>query len=158
METIDLTPIAYVSNDRHHLEDDDWGEVISEIHLREDLSAELFMGLDTFSHVEIIFVFHRVPADKKVPDSRHPRDNQAWPKLGLLAQRSSYHPNPIGLCTAKILKVEGRVLTVKSLDAVNGSPILDIKPVFHEFIPGDTKQPQWVSELLKNYWKKSRKS
>jgi tRNA (adenine37-N6)-methyltransferase len=158
MEEIKLTPIAYVSNDRDHLDDDDWGGVVSEIRLRDDLSSELLMGLDTFSHIEIIFVFHRIPADKKVPDSRHPRNNQSWPKLGLLAQRSAYHPNPIGLCTAKILKVVDRVLTVQGLDAIDGSPVLDIKPVFREFIPGDTKQPQWVSELLKNYWKKSKNS
>ncbi len=155
MEKIEFAPIAYVSNDRDHLEDDDWGDVVSEIRLRDDLSPELLRGLDSFSHVEVIFVFHRIPASKKVPDLRHPRNNQAWPKLGLLAQRSSYHPNPIGLCTAKVLRVDGRVLIVQGLDAVDGSPILDIKPVFREFLPVDTKQPQWVSELLINYWKKS---
>ncbi|NQV43064.1 MAG: SAM-dependent methyltransferase [Candidatus Marinimicrobia bacterium] len=155
MEKIEFAPIAYVSNDRDHLEDDDWGDVVSKIRLRDDLSPELLRGLDTFSHVEVIFVFHRIPAKKEVPDSRHPRNNSAWPKLGLLAQRSSYHPNPIGLGTAKILRVDGRVLTVEGLDAVDGSPILDIKPIFQEFLPVDTNQPQWVSELLKNYWKKS---
>ncbi len=154
MEKIELTPIAFISNDRHHLGDDDWGEVVSEIHLRDDLSPELLMGLDTFSHVEVIFVFHRIPAHKKVPDARHPRNNKVWPKLGLLAQRSAYHPNPIGLSTAKIISLVGRVLTVQGLDAVDGSPILDIKPVFKEFLPRDTKQPQWVSELLHNYWLK----
>ncbi|MBT4034425.1 MAG: SAM-dependent methyltransferase [Candidatus Marinimicrobia bacterium] len=157
MEKIELNPIAFVSNDRDHLRDDDWGEVVSEVRLRDDLSRELFKGLETFSHVEIVFVFHQIPADKNVPDSRHPRNNQDWPKLGLLAQRSSYHPNPIGLSTAKILDIEGSVLKVQGLDAVNGSPILDIKPVYREFLPEDTIQPQWVSELLKNYWKKSSK-
>ncbi|MBC8375329.1 MAG: SAM-dependent methyltransferase [FCB group bacterium] len=155
MEKIELTPIAFVSNDRHHLGDDEWGDVVSEIRLREDLSGELLKGLETFSHVEIVFVFHRIPADKNIPDSRHPRNNQDWPKLGLLAQRSSYHPNPIGLSTAKILGINGGVLTVQGLDAVDGSPVLDIKPVFREFMAAKTKQPQWVSELLKNYWKKS---
>ncbi|MBT3254017.1 MAG: SAM-dependent methyltransferase [Candidatus Marinimicrobia bacterium] len=155
MEAIELTPIAFVSNNRDHLGDDNWGDVVSEIRLRDDLSVELLRGLDTFSHVEIIFVFHRIPADKKIPASRHPRNNQDWPKLGLLAQRSSYHPNPIGLSTAKILNVDAGVLTVQGLDAVDGSPVLDIKPVFQEFMPESTEQPQWVSELLKNYWKKS---
>ncbi|MBT3228006.1 MAG: SAM-dependent methyltransferase [Candidatus Marinimicrobia bacterium] len=153
MDKIELIPIAFVSNDRDHLADDDWGEVVSEIILRENFSSELFKGLETFSHVEVIFVFHRIPADKKVPASRHPRNNKNWPKLGLLAQRSAHHPNPIGLCTARILDVKDSVLTVQGLDAVNGSPILDIKPVFHEFTPRDTKQPGWVSELLKDYWK-----
>jgi len=155
MEKIELTPIAYVANNRDHLEDDDWGDMVSQIRLRDDLSAELFSGLETFSHVEVIFIFHRIPADKKVLDRRHPRNNQNWPKLGLLAQRSAYHPNPLGLCTARILAVSGRVLTVQGLDAVDGSPILDIKPVFQEFLPHQPTQPKWVSELLKDYWKKS---
>ncbi|MCF7826161.1 MAG: SAM-dependent methyltransferase [Candidatus Marinimicrobia bacterium] len=152
MEKIELTPIATVSNDRNHLGDDHWGEVISQIRLREDLSAALFQGLETFSHVEVIFVFHRLPADKKIPNIRHPRNNSKWPKLGLLAQRSAHHPNPIGLSTARIIGVDGKVLTVRGLDAVNGSPVLDIKPVFREFFPQDSHQPNWVSELLKNYW------
>ena len=152
--SIELNPIAYVSNDRHHLEDDNWGEVVSEIRLRDDLSSELLLGLDTFSHIEVIFVFHRISVDKIIPDSRHPRNNKTWPKLGLLAQRSSYHPNPIGLCTAKLLKVVGKVVTVQGLDAVAGSPVLDIKPVFQEFSTIETTQPKWVSELLTNYWRK----
>jgi tRNA-Thr(GGU) m(6)t(6)A37 methyltransferase TsaA len=158
MEKIEFSPIAYVSNDRNHMEDDDWGDVVSEIRLQESFSEELLMGLDAFSHIEVIFLFHRIPAGKEVPSSRHPRNNPSWPKLGLLAQRSAYHPNQIGLCTAKILRVEGSVVTVQGLDAVDGSPILDIKPVFKEFLPVDTKQPQWVSELMKDYWKKSEQS
>lgn len=154
IEKIALTPIGYVANERTHLEDDDWGGVVSTIQLRDDLSAELFRGLQTFSHVEVVFVFHLTSFDKKVGDSRHPRDNESFPKMGLLAQRSSYHPNPIGLSSAKILAVKDRVLTLEGLDAVDGSPVLDIKPLFKEFSPQDIKQPRWVSELLKNYWKK----
>ena len=155
MDKIEFFPIAFISNKRDHLEDDDWGDVVSEIRLRDDLSGELFLGIDTFSHVEVIFVFHRIQTGKKIPESRHPRNNSSWPKLGLLAQRSAYHPNPIGLTTAKILDVNGSVLTVQGLDAVDGSPVLDIKPVFQEFLPQNTKQPQWVSELLIDYWKKA---
>jgi len=154
MEQIELRPIATVSNDRDHLGDDHWGEVISQIRLREDLSDELFVGLETCSHVEVIFVFHRIPTDKKIPNTRHPRNNSKWPKLGLLAQRSAHHPNPLRLSTARILGVDGKLLTVQGLDAVNGFPVLDIKPVFSEFSPQDSHQPAWVSELLQDYWKK----
>jgi len=66
-----------------------------------------------------------------------------------------HHPNPIGLTVVQILSVDGRTLTVQGLDAVNGSPVLDIKPVFSEFLPREVKQPPWVSELMKDYWKKS---
>ncbi len=155
METIDLKIIAIISNSRDHLGDDDWGDVVSTIRLSDELSPDLFKGLDTFSHVEIVFVFHELDFEKEVPDMRHPRNNQKWPSIGLLAQRSAYHPNPIGLTTAKILAVEGRELTVQGLDAVNGSPVLDIKPIFQEFLPENPQQPRWVSELLKDYWTKS---
>ena len=64
MEKIELNPIAFVSNDRDHLRDDDWGEVVSEVRLRDDLSRELFKGLETFSHVEIVVVFHQIPSYK----------------------------------------------------------------------------------------------
>ncbi len=154
MEKYEFTPIAYVTNNRDDLRDDDWGEVVSEIRLRDDLSSELFKGLESFSHVEIVFIFHRNQADQKIPDCRHPRNNQDWPKMGLLAQRSSYHPNPIGLSTAKILNVDGGTLRVQGLDAVDGSPVLDIKPIYREFMPQDSKQPPWVFELLREYWKK----
>ncbi len=155
MKTIELKIIATVSNDRDHLDDDDWGGVISKITLSEGLPADLLKGLDTFSHVDVMFIFHRLNIDDQQPASRHPRNNPIWPKIGLLSQRSAHHPNPIGLTTAKLLRVKGNEITVQGLDAVNGSPVLDIKPVFREFQATDTHQPNWVSELLKDYYEKS---
>ncbi len=152
---IQLGAIATVSNHRDELHDDDWGDVVSEITLNENLSPELLKGLSTFSHAEIIFYFDRMIADQELPPTRHPRNNQQWPRVGRLAQRSVHHPNPIGLTVVQILKVDGRILKVQGLDAVNGSPVLDIKPVFQEFLPVDVKQPPWVSELMKDYWKTS---
>jgi tRNA-Thr(GGU) m(6)t(6)A37 methyltransferase TsaA len=155
MQTFELSPIAFVSNNRLDLRDDDWGEVISLIRLRDDLSADLLLGLDSFSHVEVLFVFDQIDPQKKIPDARHPRNNSRYPKLGLLAQRSAHHPNPIGLTAAKIIKLHGRELTVQGLDAVNGTPVLDLKPVFKEFQVENPTQPPWVSELLKDYWSSS---
>lgn len=152
MDRFDFQPIAHVENGRDELDDDNWGNVISRIHLREDLSQELFQGLEEFSHVEVIYVFHRLAKRTELPPLRHPRNNKTYPEMGLLAQRSTKHPNPLGLCSAEILALEGRVLKVKGLDAVNGTPILDIKPVFKEFTARKIKQPTWVSDLLKDYW------
>jgi len=152
MPTVELKPIAWVSNNRRDLRDDDWGDVVSVITLRQDLSPDLLLGLDSFSHVEVIFVFDQIDPQKKMPDARHPRNNSHYPKLGLLAQRSAHHPNPIGLTAAKIIKLDGRELTVQGLDAVNGTPVLDLKPVFKEFQVENPIQPPWVSELLKDYW------
>lgn len=152
MKCFELAPIGYVLNNRHDLTDDAWGDVVSIIRLREDLSEHLLDGLERFSHVEVIFVFDQIDPRKAVPAARHPRNNPSYPKVGLLAQRSSYHPNPIGLTSARIIKLDGRELTIQGLDAVNGSPVLDLKPVFKEFQVENSTQPNWVSQLLKDYW------
>ncbi|RYZ19267.1 MAG: tRNA (N6-threonylcarbamoyladenosine(37)-N6)-methyltransferase TrmO, partial [Chitinophagaceae bacterium] len=78
----------------------------------------------------------------------------AWPKVGIFAQRNKDRPNRIGLVTVELLERRERSLLVRRLDAIDGTPVLDIKPVFRQFGPqGELRQPVWVDELLKNYWK-----
>ncbi len=150
MEII-VKPIGYVRNARKAVEDDNWGEVVSEIVI--DIGEESLQGLEDFSHAEIIFYFDQVDENKIVTGARHPRNNTEWPKVGILAQRGKNRPNRIGLTTVKILRREKNVLFVRGLDAMDGTPILDIKPVMQEFQPrGETRQPVWADELMKNYW------
>lgn len=146
-----MTPIGYVCNARKDVEDDNWGGIVSEITLEigEDALAEI----ESFSHAEIIFYFDRVQEEKIVRGARHPRNNPNWPKVGILAQRGKNRPNRIGLATVSILRREGNSLFVKGLDAVDGTPVLDIKPVMREFEPrGEIRQPAWASELMQHYW------
>jgi len=76
-----------------------------------------------------------------------------WPLVGIFAQRGKNRPNRIGLTTCAILKVEGTRLHVRGLDAIDGTPVLDIKPVMREFLPrGEVRQPEWASELMAEYW------
>ena len=153
MSEITLKPIGYVHNDRLNLEDDNWGNIVSEIGLDESLLEESLDGIKTFSHVEIIFYFNQVSDDKDISMSRHPRGNKNWPKVGVFAQRNKDRPNHIGLTIVSIVKREGRSLFVKGLDAVDGTPVLDIKPVFVEFLPRETiRQPEWSHELMQDYW------
>ena len=145
-------PIAYVSNPRLTIDDDNWGGVISEITLDESLPMESLDGIETFSHVEILFYFDQV-AEENIPMSRHPRGNKDWPQVGVFAQRNKDRPNHIGLTVARIIKHEGRSLFVEGLDAIDGTPVLDIKPVMAEFLPREPiRQPGWSRELMKNYW------
>jgi tRNA (adenine37-N6)-methyltransferase len=154
MKEILLHPIAYIRNQRIALDDDNWGGVISEIMLDKSLPAESLDGLETFSHLEILFYFDQV-ADEKVVMSRHPRGNKDWPKVGVFAQRNKDRPNHIGLTTIRVIKHEGRSLFVEGLDAVDGTPVLDIKPVMVEFLSrGEIRQPDWSHELMQNYWNK----
>ena len=150
---INLSPIAFVKNIRAEIEDDHWGDVVSIIELDSAFSEEALFQIESFSHAEIVFYFHLVNDDKIETGARHPRNNESWPKVGIFAQRGKNRPNRLGVTTVKILKREGRQLFVQGLDAIDGTPVLDIKPVIKEFLPREEiRQPVWATELMKNYW------
>lgn len=152
---ITLSPIAFAKNSRKEIEDDNWGEVISIIELDSSFNEEALFEIESFSHAEVIFYFHLVDESKIETGSRHPRNNKNLPKVGIFAQRAKNRPNRIGSTVVKILKREGRQLYVQGLDAIDGTPILDIKPAMKEFLAREEiTQPAWASELMKNYWEK----
>ncbi len=153
MESIILKPIAFVHTSRKVIRDDDWGEVLAEIRLVEEIADEAFDGIDMFSHLEIIFHFHQVKAEKIRWGAAYPRGNTDFPKMGILAQRKKSRPNLIGTTMVELIERKERVIVVKGLDAIEGTPVLDIKPVMSEFLPRTTvKQPDWATELMRNYW------
>jgi len=149
---ITLHPIATVTNKRPTPTDDFWGDTISVITLLPHIPEEAFKGIEAFSHLEIIYYFDKAdPA--KIVYSGNPRGNPAWPEMGIFAQRKKDRPNQLGLCTVELMGHTGRTIKVKYLAAIDGTPVLDIKPVFKEFEgKGDIKQPQWSVELMKDYW------
>lgn len=150
---ITLQPIGTVRSPRKAVEDDRWGAVISEIVIGELLGEESLIGIEAFSHAEVIFHFHQVDESKIVSGARHPRNNPAWPRVGILAQRGKNRPNRLGLTTVRIVERVGNVLRVAGLDAIDGTPVLDIKPVMREFLPREeVTQPEWATELMANYW------
>ena len=152
---IQLRPIAVVRNSRNEIEDDNWGDVISVLELEPSMPEDALHGLEDFSHAEILYYFHLVPDSKIETGARHPRNNTDWPKVGILSQRGKNRPNRLGATLVNILRREGRHLEVQGLDAIDGTPILDIKPVMREFLPrGEVHQPEWATELMKQYWKK----
>ena len=133
--------------------DDYWGGELATIELAADVPAESLNGLETFSHAEILFVFDKLDPPALTTGARHPRGNTSWPKVGIFAQRAKARPNRIGATIVKIVKREGRTLTVSGLDALDGTPVIDIKPVFREFLPSDpVVQPPWTHELMRDYW------
>jgi len=147
-----LQPVAFVKNTRTDLSDDYWGSIVSEIELDEGVPDEAFNGIEDFSHLEIIFYFDKAEKSKAVY-KYHPRGNKNWPEVGIFAQRKKDRPNSIGLTIAELIKRDGNKIWVKNLDAINGTPIVDIKPVLKEFLPaGEIRQPDWSKELMKDYW------
>ena len=150
---ITLNPIAYVKNNRKVVQDDNWSSVTSEIVLVEEIMEEALIGIEDFSHLEIIFYMNQVKDEKAIPQFRHPRNNPALPKLGTYAQRNKNRPNKLGLTTVELIERKGKMLVVQNLDAIDGTPILDIKPVMQAFQPkGIIREPKWVNEIMKNYW------
>ncbi len=150
---VNVTPVAWVKSSRTEPIDDAWGAVSTRIELDPAYPDDALDGLDGFSHVEVIFLFHRVTQDEIVTGARHPRGNRDWPAVGIFAQRGKGRPNRLGLTTARLVAREGRTLIVRDLDAIDGTPVLDLKPVMREFLPrGDVHQPEWASELMARYW------
>jgi tRNA (Thr-GGU) A37 N-methylase len=86
--------------------------------------------------------------------ARHPRNRLDWPKVGIFAQRGKNRPNRIGVTICRLLSVRGLSLEVADLDAIDGTPVLDIKPYMREFAArGEIRQPAWATELMREYWK-----
>ena len=151
---IEVRPIGMVRSPRKDLSDDFWGAVEAEIVLNEAFGAEALFGLGDFSHVEVLFFMHQVDPAKIETGARRPRERADWPLVGIFAQRGKARPNRIGLTRAAIVGVEGRVVRVRGLDAIDATPVLDIKPWMDEFAPiGATRQPEWASELMRDYFK-----
>jgi tRNA-Thr(GGU) m(6)t(6)A37 methyltransferase TsaA len=150
---ITLEAIGEVRSGRRDPVDDDWDSVPARIELRSDVPAEALDGIEEFSHAEIVYHFDRVAESAIERGARHPRGNRAWPRVGIFAQRAKDRPNRLGVTVVQILAREGRILTVRGLDAVDGTPVLDIKPVMAEFLPrGPLRQPAWATELMRGYW------
>jgi tRNA-Thr(GGU) m(6)t(6)A37 methyltransferase TsaA len=148
-----LTPIGHVRGSRTRPQDDFWGAEISTIELHEDIPAESLDGLSDFSHIEVVYWFHQVDPKRIETGARHPRNNQALPRIGIFAQRGKNRPNQLGVTIARLLGVKGRTLNVMELDAIDGTPIVDIKPVMSAFLPREeVTEPQWTREIMSNYW------
>lgn len=150
---IAIEPIGYVRSERTDLSDDLWGDVVSRIELSDAFGSDALDGIEGFSHVEVIYHFHRVQEHEIERGARHPRGNPQWPRVGIFVQRGKDRPNRLGTCVARFVSREGKTLMVAGLDAIDGSPVVDIKPVMAEFLPhGEVKQPGWSRELMFNYW------
>ncbi|MFG2986638.1 SAM-dependent methyltransferase [Streptomyces sp. NPDC048258] len=147
-------PVGRVVGGRAEVRDDEWGEVSAVIRLDEArFGPDALAGLDSFSHVEIVYHFDRVPVEKVETGARHPRGNTDWPLVGIFAQRGKNRPNRLGVSRCRLLRVDGLEVHVQGLDAVDGTPVLDIKPYMAEFGPrGATTQPDWATEIMRQYY------
>ncbi|XZF15191.1 SAM-dependent methyltransferase [Chitinophagaceae bacterium MMS25-I14] len=153
MTHITVRPVAIVRNSRKSISDDFWGDVITEIELADDIPTDAFDGIEMFSHLEVIFYFDKTDPARQI-FSGHPRENKEWPSVGIFAQRKKDRINSLGLTTVTLLERKGRSIFVRNFDALDGTPVIDIKPVMKEFAVDRSaiKQPDWATALMKDYW------
>jgi tRNA-Thr(GGU) m(6)t(6)A37 methyltransferase TsaA len=142
---INLTPIGFVRNSIKEPGIEDWRTVTSEVIIEENLK-EALSRIDEFSHIIVIYWMHKLSPSQRAIIKVHPKANQNLPLVGVFASRSPARPNPIGITTVKLLEHRDNVLKVTGLDAIDGTPVLDIKP----YIPGDdssteAKTPGWLT-------------
>jgi tRNA (Thr-GGU) A37 N-methylase len=157
LQTFTIESIARVSCSRTEAFDDEWDQERSAIKLDTAvLGANAAAGLADFSHIEVLYVFDKVNDDKIVSDARRPRGNPDWPEVGILAQRGKNRPNKIGATICRVISVDDDTITVTGLDAIDGSPVIDIKPVMSGFLPRtDLVEPSWAKEIMTDYWQSS---
>lgn len=149
-----VLPVAHVVGGRTEPTDDHWGGTRSIIRIDGSrFPADATRGLEEFSHLEVIFYFHLTDQTDLHLGARRPRDNPAWPEVGTFGHRNMRRINWLGVSRCRLLKVSGLDLHVEELDAVDGTPVLDIKPWFAEFGPrGEVRQPLWTGQMLDAYF------
>ena len=147
MTEIVLKPIGIVRSEVKEHKRGGWQDVTSEIVIDEEWTEHLD-GLDEFSHIMVVFWMHLVPRENRPPMRIHPRGRDDLPLVGLFATRAPYRPNPIGVSVVKLLHRHDNILTVAGLDAIDGTPVLDIKSYMTPVDkPEDIRMPDWVSKI-----------
>lgn len=150
---IEIEAVAQVVEGHTEPGDDFQGGVESVIRMNEDFPLETLQGLEEFSHLEVLWHFHRSsPADVAL-HARRPRNNPDWPATGTFVHRNHRRPNQLAVSHPKLVAIEGRDLLITDFDAVSGTPVFDVAPFFPTMGPrGRVHVPTWVDEMLERYW------
>ncbi len=124
----------------------EWGKVVSDILIDGSLT-EALDGLEEFSHIIVLYWMHQA-APGQAPTRVHPRRKRELPLVGLFASRSPHRPNPLGKATVRLLQRQGNTLRVEGLDAIDGTPVVDIKPYIPDYDSvTNAKVPPWIINL-----------
>jgi tRNA-Thr(GGU) m(6)t(6)A37 methyltransferase TsaA len=147
-----LTPIGVVRTQATEPVDENWGAVESTIVVEPALRPGL-LGLDDFSHLIVVTLLHGAAFDPARHLQRHPRGRKELPLLGIFSQRAKDRPNPLGITCVPIVGLVDEGIRVRGLDAIDGTPVLDLKPHFPVFdSPPNPRTPVWVDELMRGYF------
>ena len=141
-----LKPIARVKNNIQEKRKHHWGQVVSEL-VFDPSFEDALDGLEEFSHVIVIFYMHRSQAWEHSMSKTHPQMRPELPLVGVFATRSPVRPNPLGMTVVRLLERKGNVLRVIGLDALDNTPVVDIKGYFSSDSAAEAQVPAWVHKL-----------
>jgi tRNA-Thr(GGU) m(6)t(6)A37 methyltransferase TsaA len=152
-DRFEVRPIGSVRCAVTEMSQGGWAKIDSEIHLDPQYAPGL-QGLEGFSHVIVVFFLDRAQSfDPARQLLRRPRGMEDMHEVGVFAQRTKFRPNPIGVTAVKLLGIAGNIVKVRGLDALDGTPVLDLKPYMPPFDrPDDVKMPPWVGHVMEGYF------
>jgi tRNA-Thr(GGU) m(6)t(6)A37 methyltransferase TsaA len=152
MNTITIKVIGHVESTVKDRTDEHWGGVEARVVFNSEYRNGL-RGMEQFSHALIVTYLHQARFDPSQHLVRRPRGLADMPEVGIFAQRAKDRPNPLGLTAVKIVRVESSVLVVRGLDAIDGTPVVDVKPYYPAYDRvQDAAVPEWVDRLMKDYF------
>ncbi|MFD0120198.1 SAM-dependent methyltransferase [Streptomyces virginiae] len=152
-QSLEITSIGTVVGGRVKPTDDHWGGQAI-IRLNPDFPVEVVQGLEEFSHLLVVWHFHKASPDDVALHARSPRNNPEWPPTGTFVHRNHRRPNQLAQSFPRLVKVDGLDLHVADLDAIDGTPVYDVAPYFLAMGPhGEVREPSWPSEMLSDYWR-----
>lgn len=152
MSTAYVKRIGTVRNSVTEPVDEGWGDVESSIELLPAFRPGL-KSLDQFSHAIIVTYLHLSAFDPERHLIRRPRHRKDMPEVGIFAQRAKDRPNPLGITAVEIVSCDNGILLVRGLDAIDGTPVLDIKPYYPEYDHvASARVPEWEARLMDNYF------
>ena len=152
IKEIKMTPIGFVRSSVTERVDESWGKVTARIDLLPEYKGSL-LGLADFSHAIIVTYLHLAKYIPAKHLQRRPQGLKSMPVVGLFSQRVKDRPNPIGVSSVEIVNIKEDSLEVRGLDAIDTTPVIDIKPYFPHFDKIDNPRvPEWVNRLMQNYF------
>lgn len=143
-EPVSLRPIAVVRNNVIEPMMDGWEQVRSDLIFRDEL-MEALDGIEAYSHIIVVFFCHKVPDEERTDGHIHPRGDSDLPEQGVLATRSQRRPSALGVAVVPLLRRRRNILRVTGLDAIDGTPVIDVKPYlpYYDSV-AEATVPEWV--------------
>lgn len=148
----DFRPVGVVRSPVTEPVDEGWGSIVSEVCIDREYAPGL-QGLEQFSHAIVVTWLHLADFDPEKHLQRRPQGREDMPNVGIFSQRARHRPNSIGITAVELVSVEGSVLKVRGLDAIDGTPVLDVRPYYPAYDRvDDASVPEWVDRLMEGYF------